>query len=151
MCTDEVRDVIKCFTIVLLTLSLCINHLFSMENKEKEINDMSMEQRALTAFAQERFIKIASLEMNSANNNQFDWLQTAVGEAQIVMLGEQAHGDATAFLAKARIIKYLHEEMGFNVLAFESGFINAVFRMNDSAGETFLLKASRAVYGISGL
>jgi len=40
---------------------------------------------------------------------------------QIVMLGEQTHGDGTTFLAKTRLIKFLHQQMGFDVLAFESG------------------------------
>jgi erythromycin esterase len=37
------------------------------------------------------------------------------------MLGEQSHGDGTTFLAKTRLAMFLHREMGFDVIAFESG------------------------------
>ena len=40
----------------------------------------------------------------------------------MVLLGEQDHGDAPTFLAKTRIIKFLHQRMGFDVLVFESDF-----------------------------
>ena len=44
----------------------------------------------------------------------------AVGDARIVMLGEPTGYDGTAMRAKARLVRYLHERKGFDVLVFES-------------------------------
>ncbi len=49
-----------------------------------------------------------------------------IGEAKVVLLGEQDHGDGASFVVKTNLVKFLHEEKGFNVVAFECGF----FEMN---------------------
>ncbi len=50
---------------------------------------------------------------------------------QVIMLGEQTHGDGSTFLAKSRLIKFLHKEVGFDVLAFESGLFDCTNAWND--------------------
>jgi erythromycin esterase len=51
-------------------------------------------------------------------------LKDVIGDARVVMLGEQSHGDGTVFFTKTRLIEFLHREMEFDVLAFESGLFD---------------------------
>ncbi len=64
---------------------------------------------------------IRSIDPADTDFSDLEPLRKAIGNSRIVMLGEQTHGEGSTFLAKTRLIKYLHEKMGFDVLAFESG------------------------------
>lgn len=50
-------------------------------------------------------------------------LRTALRNVRIVALGESLHDDGATFEQKVKLVKYLHNEHGFNVLAFEYGFL----------------------------
>ncbi|RAI99844.1 erythromycin esterase [Chitinophaga skermanii] len=67
---------------------------------------------------------IAQVKPLNPATNDFSALKSAIGNARIVLLGEQTHGEASTFEMKTQLIKYLHEEMNFDVLAFESGLFD---------------------------
>ena len=73
------------------------------------------------AWLKEHAAPIRTLDLTEQDDSDLEALRRAIGEARIVMLGEQTHGDGVTFEAKTRIIKYLHEKCGFDILAFESG------------------------------
>jgi len=64
---------------------------------------------------------VRSIEPSDTDFSDLGGLRAAIGGARIVLLGEQTHGEGSTFSAKIRLIKFLHEKMGFDVLAFESG------------------------------
>jgi erythromycin esterase len=68
-----------------------------------------------------RAIKINSLRIGDTNYKDLDALKEKIGDARIVLLGEESHGAGTTFKMKGRLIRFLHREMGFDVLAWESG------------------------------
>ncbi|RAJ87846.1 erythromycin esterase-like protein [Chitinophaga dinghuensis] len=65
--------------------------------------------------------KIAAIHPENADYNDLHFLREELKDVRIIGLGEQSHGDGATFEAKVRLIKYLHEELGYNVIAFESG------------------------------
>ncbi|MCH5716232.1 TraB/GumN family protein [Niabella hibiscisoli] len=74
-----------------------------------------------------------------------------IGDAQIVMLGEETHGDGTAFKSKVELVKFLHREMGFDVLAWESSFFNAEAAYQIAQTDpTPLEKLQLCTYGLWG-
>jgi erythromycin esterase len=64
---------------------------------------------------------IRSLDLSDGDFRDLEPLRAALRGTRVVLLGEHPHDDGTTFLAKARLVRFLHEQMGFNVLAFESG------------------------------
>ena len=64
--------------------------------------------------------KILALPENP-NIEDFSFFKEEFKDVQVVMLGEITHFEGNVFEMKTKIIKYLHEQMGFNTVAFESG------------------------------
>jgi erythromycin esterase-like protein len=79
-------------------------------------------QKEIKSYVQHNVVSISAIDPDSSDYSDLAAFGDAIGGSRVVMLGEQDHGDAATFLAKTRLIKYLHEKKGFNVLAFESDF-----------------------------
>ena len=73
------------------------------------------------AWLADRTIPIRTLDPEDTEFADLQPLRPLLDDARVVLLGEADHGDGTDFLAKSRLIRFLHAEMGFDVLAFESG------------------------------
>jgi len=84
-------------------------------------------QDNIKKYVKENTISIKTIDPDSINFSDLETIGNSIGNSKIVMLGEQDHGDAPTFLAKTRLIKYLHEKKGFNVIAFESDFFGLNF------------------------
>lgn len=52
-------------------------------------------------------------------------LRETLKDVEIIALGENTHGLGQVFRVKADLVKYLHKELGFNLILFESGFGDA--------------------------
>ncbi|MFT4016256.1 MAG: erythromycin esterase family protein [Agriterribacter sp.] len=105
-------------------------------------------QDDIKKYISESSIVINAIEPDSVDYTDLTPIGDAIGNARIVMLGEQDHGDAPTFLAKTRLIKYLHEKKGFNVLAFESDFaiLNYGWEQVDGSGIDSLIR--KGIYAL---
>jgi erythromycin esterase len=84
--------------------------------------------------AQLAWLKVSAFPFTSLDAGMDDAelapLQTLVGNARIVGLGEGTHGTSEFFRMKSRIISYLARNMGFTVFAIEANLPEA-YQMND--------------------
>jgi erythromycin esterase-like protein len=94
-------------------------------------------------------VAVRSIDPADDDFRDLEPLRKTFKNVRVVMLGEQDHGDGTTFLAKTRIIRFLHERMGFDVLAFESGLYDCakVWELLQ-AGEPAQTAVPRGVFAI---
>jgi erythromycin esterase len=68
-----------------------------------------------------RAVPVRTVDAADEDFRDLEPLIDSIGSARAVQLGEPTHGSGAAFAAKVRLIKFLHQRMGFDVLAWESG------------------------------
>ena len=78
----------------------------------------------------EKWIKTNSygLSLSDTNNYQdLTFLKQVLKDKKIVFLGENSHGVSEFTTLKSRMIRFLHDSLGFDVLAFESNLGDAYY------------------------
>lgn len=106
------------------------------------------------AWLEENSVEITSSNINKKKYKDLMPLEEKIGDARIVMLGDQSHGNGTTFQMNCRLVRFLHEEMGFNVLAWESGLlccreVDRAFLEDDEPISDLVDKGIFAIFGWS--
>ncbi|MEY9979482.1 erythromycin esterase family protein [Lysinibacillus sp. RC79] len=84
----------------------------------------------------------------STKFEDLEMLKPLLHDKRIVFLGESSHGAAEFSLAKTRLIQFLHQEMGYNVLAFESGMGNAMNAQGQIDKQTAKQTMKDTIFGV---
>lgn len=66
-------------------------------------------------------VPLHSIDPDDSDFSDLEFLREALRGVRVVLLGEGDHGGGSDVLAQTRLTKFLHQEMGFDVVAFESG------------------------------
>lgn len=67
---------------------------------------------------------VRSIDPDDDDFTDLQFLKKVIGNARVVQLGDQTHGDGATIYARSRLVRFLHEQMGFDVLAWEGGFFD---------------------------
>lgn len=83
-------------------------------------------------------VTLRSIDAADEDFRDLEPMIDAIGSARVVQVGEPSHGAGSSFAAKVRLVKFMHQRMGFDVVAWESGLYDvqltqAAIRVGDNA------------------
>lgn len=97
----------------------------------------------------QKFISIHSINPYDTTFEDLQILKTKIGKARFVLLGERDHADGNSIEAKIRVLKFLHQEMAYDMIAFESGFYDLNQANQDiQEGKSVKLALAKSIFPI---
>jgi len=149
----------------LMTVSGVVNVSAAVPVNEEIIKNDSAVKQARTSnealldwkkWANDHAYSLSSIQPETFNGqkipaNKFDdleMLKPLLHDKRIVFLGESSHGVAQFNLAKTRLIQFLHQDMGYTVLAFESGMGNVMNAQGQIDKQAALQTMKDAIFGV---
>jgi erythromycin esterase-like protein len=82
------------------------------------------ERAARVQWLRENAVAVRTIDPNDEDDSDLLPLAQLIGTARVVALGEPMHGAGASFRAKARLVRFFHQKMGFDVLALEAGLFD---------------------------
>ncbi|MGO4527903.1 erythromycin esterase family protein [Paenibacillus sp. 2TAF8] len=80
--------------------------------------------------------------------NDLSFLKSLLADKRMVSLGEASHGASEYNSMKVRLVKFLHEELGYNVLAFESNLSDTATAYSQVRHMTPEQLMKNSIYGV---
>ncbi|MCK5147522.1 erythromycin esterase family protein [bacterium] len=105
---------------------------------------VTVSQAQIVDFFKKNAYTIDTIDPDVINFDDLSFLKETLKDVDMIMLGEQSHGDGATFLAKTRLIKFLHEELDFKIIAFESSMFDG-----EREWKRFLARETAAVEALS--
>lgn len=93
-------------------------------------------------------VEVKSIDPMNEDYSDLLPLIEKIGSAKVVVLGEISHSDGATLAFKSRMVKFLHQKMGFDVLAWEAGELNC-WNLNNALRSSLplTLAKQRLMYG----
>jgi erythromycin esterase len=85
--------------------------------------------------------------LTSDNFADLQCLKQYFANKTLVQLGESSHGTKQYSQIKVRLIKFMHEQMGFDVIAFESGFFECYLTNQNITQMSEIQAMKSSIYG----
>ncbi len=102
------------------------------------------------AWLQEHAIPLRTINPEDTNFVDLQPVADVLEKVRVVLLGEQSHGDGATFVAKHRFVRFLHQELGYRVLAFETNAEGLRTVDTGLHGDAPIATVAEPLYGIWG-
>lgn len=96
------------------------------EEKQPFQRDLTQEEEV---WLKQNIYPIKSVDLKEKNSDDLKFLSGLIGNSKIVALGESTHGSREVFLMKNRLVKYLTENLDFDIFSLEA-YMPESYQMN---------------------
>ncbi len=92
-------------------------------------------------------LEVKTNKLHSSNEIDFEIIKEWVKDKTIVSLGESSHGIGEFYSLKSKVVQYLHNELGFEVLVLEAGMGDIHLAWNDISNLNPSELRKKTIYG----